>query len=436
MARSLGRACLMLALLAAAPAAWGQVTENEELENQVRARDDRIVDLERKVDVLVDEIARLRTQVAVPEEAELKSAYGLGPAASKVYGIERGLSLGGYGEAYYSNRLSGGASDTADAYRFVQYVGYKFNESIVLNTEIEFEHGTTGSTPNSSGGSVSVEFMALDFFWKKEANFRTGLVLVPMGFINEVHEPPTFFGVQRPEVETRIIPTTWRELGVGVFGNVGEDVAYRAYVINGFDATGFSSSGIRSGRQKGNRVRAEDLAFVGRVDWTPGEEWLLGASVYTGKGGQDQNGIPGSQLTMFDVHAQWNRGPWHARGLFAMNFLNDAGDLSSALGLASGKPVAEQMLGGYGELAYDVWALLSGNNDKYLAPFARVEYVDTQKRVPNGFSRDGTKRYWVSSLGMNFKPHPNVVLKAEYRNFSVKSGDISDEISLGMGFAF
>jgi hypothetical protein len=426
----------MLGLLAAAPAAWAQTADSEALENEVRARDDRIVDLERKVDVLVDEIARLRTQVAVPEETELKSAYGLGPAASKVYGIERGLSIGGYGEANYSNRLSGDSDDTGDALRFVQYIGYKFNENIILNTEIEYEHATTGSTPNSSGGSVSIELMTLDFFWKKEANFRTGLVLVPMGFINEIHEPPSFFGVQRPEVERRIIPSTWRELGVGVFGDVGEDISYRAYVMNGFDATGFSSSGIRGGRQKGNRVRADDLAFVGRVDWTPGEEWLVGTAVYVGNGGQDQDGIPSSRLTMFEAHAQYNNGPWHGRGLFAINWLDDAEQLSTSLGLPSGKPVGDRMLGGYGELAYDVWALITGNNDKYLAPFARVEYVDTQNSVPSGFSRDGTKRYVVSSFGMNFKPHPNVVLKAEYRNFSVQDGDISDEISLGMGFAF
>ena len=129
---------------------------------------------------------------------------------------------------------------------------------------------------------MSVEFMALDFFWKKEANFRTGLVLVPMGFINEVHEPPFFLGVRRPETERRILPATWREMGVGVFGQLGEEVEYRAYVVNGFNAAGFSASGIRGGRQNGNRALAEDFALVGRVDWTPWHGVLLGASAYVG----------------------------------------------------------------------------------------------------------------------------------------------------------
>jgi opacity protein-like surface antigen len=374
--------------------------------------------------------------VAVPEEVELKSQYGLGPAASKVYGVERGLSIGGYGEAYYTNQLSGGSTDTADNLRFVQYIGYKFNENIVLNTEIEFEHATTSSIPDSGGGSVSVELMTLDFFWKEQANFRSGLVLIPMGFINEIHEPPTFFGVQRPETERRIIPSTWRELGAGLFGKITEDLEYRAYVVNGFDANGFSSSGIRGGRQKGNRVRAEDLAFVGRLDWTPLDALLLGGSVYVGNSGQDQDGVPNAQLTMFELHAQYRSGPWRARGLLAMNFLDEAGDLSTSLGFAPGKPVAERMLGGYGEVAYDVWPLLTGSETKYLAPFVRVEYVDPQNKVPSGFSRDATRRFWLATTGLSFKPHPNVVLKAEYRNFSAQDGEIPDEISVGMGFAF
>ncbi|MGI9432045.1 MAG: hypothetical protein ACR2PQ_07515, partial [Myxococcota bacterium] len=194
------------------------------------AQDDRIADLERKLELVTDELARVRDQVAVPEEPELTGAYGFGPAASKVYGVESGLSIGGYGEAYYTNFIGDAGSgsdsvggtqisdrqlDRADALRMVLYFGYKFNENIVLNSEIEFEHATTGSTSSSSGGSASVELMSLDFFWKKEINYRAGLLLMPMGFVNEIHEPPFFHGVQRPETERRIIPSTWRELGMG-----------------------------------------------------------------------------------------------------------------------------------------------------------------------------------------------------------------------------
>jgi hypothetical protein len=135
-----------VSLLSTAPA------HAETPEDAVRLRDDQIAELMRKVDVLTDEVATLRTQVVVPEEQELKSAYGFGPSASKIYGIERGLSLGGYGEANYINHF-GGEEDRADALRTVIYLGYKFSDRILFNSEIEFEHATTESANN--GGEAA-----------------------------------------------------------------------------------------------------------------------------------------------------------------------------------------------------------------------------------------------------------------------------------------
>lgn len=405
-----------------------------------RARDDRIAGLERQVGVLVDELARLRTQIAVPEEPELKSFYGLGPAASKVYGSDRGLSIGGYGEAFYTNFV-GDESDTdrdvSDFLRFVAYVGYKFDEKIVFNSEIEFEHAST-----DRAGSVSIELATLDFFWKPELNFRAGLLLLPMGFLNEIHEPPFFYGVQRPETERRILPSTWRENGVGIFGQLGESIEYRTYVTTGFDATGFSDSGIRGGRQKGSKALAEDVAWVIRADWTP--EWVpglqLGGSFYVGDSGQDSEtavgDVPDARLWIGEAHAQYRNGGFHSRALLAYSQLSDASDLNEALGRPKNKPIGSKMLGAYAELAYDLWPWLFGNEQKALEPFLRVEYVDTQFEVPSGYSANRRNAYWLYTPGVNFHPHPNVVLKLEYRNFASRGGTRPDELSVGMGFAF
>ena len=463
MARRLRRGIVMLALLALAPA--GRAEESpapageQGWQDAVRERDDRIGNLERKVDVLIEELARVRTQVAVPEEAELTPLYGLGPAASKVYGVERGLSLGGYGEFFYRNFIgqeeAGGDTlpegtfsdrqlDRADFLRLVMYMGYKFTDRIVFNSEIEFEHALTGEeTFSAESGEVTVEFAALDFFWKEWANARAGLLLLPMGFLNEVHEPPFFHGVSRPEVENRILPTTWRENGAGLFGRLGENVEYRAYVVSGFNAAGFSDGGIREGRQQGNRALTEDFGFVVRGDWTGIEGLVLGGSFYTGDSGQDQTVVdtglelPDARLTIWEAHAQWRRRQLEARALFAMSFLSDANEINLALGRDANEPIAEQMLGGYVELAYDVWPTLFGGAEKYLAPFVRVEYVDTQLEVPSAFTRNDARRTWVFTPGLTFKPHPNVALKLEYRNFApIGSTERPDELSLGMGFAF
>lgn len=415
------------------------------------AQEDRIHELERQLAVVVEELARVRTQVAVPEEAALESVYGLGPAASKIYGIERGLSFGGYGEAFYRNFVgdTAGTTDTADFLRLVMYFGYKFTDSLLFNAEIEYEHAKTSA---SGSGSVSVEFAALDFLLRDWANIRAGLLLVPMGFLNELHEPPFFYGVNRPEVERQIIPSTWRENGAGLFGHVGEQLSYRAYVVNGFDAQGFSPSGLRGGRQNGSKTLAEDLAFVGRLDWTPLPEVTLGGSVYTGDSGQDQTvsgfGVPDANTTIWEAHAQYREGGFSTRGLVTMAYVDDADDLTATLqragGLDADEVIAERMLGAYGEVAYDLWGALFPDSDKSLEPFFRVEFLDTQDDVPSGvspldgspFARDRSREEMIYTVGASFRPHPNVVLKADYRNRDPEEGERADELNVGIGFAF
>ena len=423
------------------------------------AQDDRIAELERKVVILADELERTQRELAVPEDRSLSSKFGVAPAAAKIYDLSRGLSIGGYGEGYYSKVVGdkGGAKNRADLLRMVLYTGYKFTDNILFNAEIEFEHATTGSTESSSGGSVSVEFAYLDFLLRDWANIRAGLVLVPMGFINEIHEPVYYFGVNRPEIERQIIPSTWRENGVGLLGTLYEQVDYQAFVINGFNAEGFDSGGLRGGRQKGNRALAEHLAFVARLDWTPIQQLVVGGSVYHGNSGQNQNvavsadvpytvGIPDTPTTIWEVHAQYEDHGLHLRSLFTMADIGDAADLTAALApvgvgggtgeLATGEAVSGEMLGVYGEVAYDLMPLLFPDSERTLEPFFRYSYYDTQRDVPSGFSRDKSKEIEIYTLGFSFQPIPRVVIKADYRNRVAKSGGLPDEFNLGVGFVF
>ncbi len=409
-----------------------------------RARSDRIEELERKVEVLAGELERVRSERAIPEDPELESGHG--PAASKISQLARGLSLGGYGEGFYQNIVGdkGTAEDRADWLRLVLYLGYKFSDRILFNSEIEFEHGTTDPTESSAGGSVSVEFATVDFRLTEAANIRAGLLLVPMGFINKIHEPPFFFGVSRPEVERVIIPATWRENGVGLFGNIGSDLEYEAYVINGFNAEGFRTSGLRGGRQQGNRALAEHLAFVGKLNWQATDSLFLGASVYHGNSGQNQTNmgfkIPDTPTTLWEVHAQFRDRGFHARGLVTMAHLGDTAELTTALigsgGLGAGESISSEMLGAYGEVAYDVLPLLFPETGMSLEPFYRFAYYDTQRHVPSGSARDKSLEITVQTVGLSFKPIPNVVIKADYRNRDSRAGDLPDEFNLGIGFAF
>ena len=395
-------------------------------------------DVERKTDILASEVEKLKTQLVLPEKREYKSQYGLGPAASEVYRVNRGLAIGGYGELFYTNYTGdkGSRKDQFDLARAVLYVGYKFNDWIVLNNEIEFEHATTGEGDEEKG-EVSVEFSQLDFFLHPAANIRAGLMLVPMGFINEIHEPTTFHGNRRPDVERFIIPTTWREMGAGLFGEIVPGLQYRMYAMNGLNASEFESSGIREGRQGGSRALADNFAFAGRLDYAmpfaPG--LLVGASTFLGDAGQDQRFL-GRKIAAFtqlyEGHVQWRYRGFEFRALGTFGHIGDAALLSAA----KGETIGRENFGWYTEAAYDVMPLLWKDSTQYLAPFFRYERYDTLAAVPDGFADDGSFDRWVYQAGLTYKPIPNIAIKADYRNVHAARGEQPDELNLGVGFIY
>ena len=188
--------------------------------------EERVKALEEQNNVLAEEVLATQTGGFTLVDTE-KSYNGMGPAASKVYFSKNPLSIGGYGEMFYAKPE--GKDDYADVYRFITYFGYKFNDWIVLNTEIEFEHGAD----SNNGGKVVVEFFYLDFLLSQEANLRLGHVLAPMGLINLRHEPTLFNTVQRPDIEKYLLPSTWHENGALVYGRFDNlDLEYTAGMIN------------------------------------------------------------------------------------------------------------------------------------------------------------------------------------------------------------
>jgi hypothetical protein len=406
-------------------------------------KDGRLDELEEEVEILADEVGRLESIFVVPEELELESYNGLGPAASKVYKRDQGLSIGGYGEVRlrtYHNTDNDDQNDVFDALRAVLYVGYKFNENWVVNSEFEFEHAGDGG-----GGSVSVEFLTVDYLFREEVNARVGLLLIPMGFINEIHEPTFFFGAERPEVERQILPSTWRENGVGIFGRLADRIEYRAYVINGFEGSDFSSSGLRGGRQKGSRALANDFAFVARADVDVAPGLVVGGSVYTGQSGQEDDftsdgvtrDLPDALTTIYELHAQYKAYGLSLRALWTEAFIDEAGALSRVLGKAANASIAQHMRGWYAEAAYDILPLFVKETRMSLEPYFRYENYDTQRDVSNlGYMRDKSKEIDLYTAGLQFKPIPQVVMKLDYRHFDPADGDRADEVQALVGYVF
>ncbi len=400
---------------------------------------ERIKALEDNVSILTGELQKLKMELIVPEETpKYQTFFGLGPAASKVYGVSKGISLGGYGQAYYRSYVDdkGTKTNTGDILRFIIYAGYKFSDKIIMNTEFEVEHGTTSANGEGKRGSVSVEFNYLDFLLSDSVNIRAGLMLIPMGFVNEIHEPPFFHGNIRPDIERNLIPSTWRELGIGLFGNITPKLQYKLYVVNGMNAKQFSGrKPVRSGRQKGNRVLMDDVAVTGRLDYTPIQGLLVGTSFWYGNSGHGQD-FGGEELdvttAMYDLHAQYKHRGFEFRALGTLGFIDDTEKLSDSIG----ETVGSRFYGWYGEVAYNVLPIIFPESEHYLAPFFRYSRYNPHDEVEGTLSSNPEFDTTLITTGLTYKPIPNVVIKVDYKNYQLGRGRQADELNVGFGFIF
>jgi hypothetical protein len=393
----------------------------------------RLAELERRLEILAEEIEKMRIGEAAAAADE--SDYGLGPAASKIYRTERGLSIGGYGELLYQrfdderdNGTASGRTDEFDLLRGILYFGYKWNDRWLFNTEIEYEH---------AGEAISLEFAYLDYLWRPEANVRAGLVLIPMGFINELHEPTVFLGANRPQIERVIIPSTWRENGFGLFGEAGP-VAYRTYIVNGFDARGFTAGGLRGGRQNGGQSKAEDFAWVGRLDFTGVPGLLVGGSAYVGNSGQDLTAPGGGSVdvgtTLLEAHLEWRWRGLELRALGVQADLDDVTALNAALGLTGNQSVGETLKGHYLQLGYDV--LAGRGSERALIPYVRWEAFNTQDEVPAGFRANPANDIEILTAGFAFKPIEQLIFKVDYQDVDNEAGTGIDQFNALLGYVF
>jgi hypothetical protein len=413
------------------------------------AADARLTDMERKVDALTQEIEKLKLgDAAAPPE--LKPQDGLGPAASKVYGAQTDkLSIGGYGEFVYlapssraQNGDPSGQRKTADLQRGVFYFGYKFNDWLLYNSEVEFEHASSG-TGDENRGEVELEQSYIEARAWKPLGARVGHLIVPLGLVNEVHEPTAFNGVNRPSVETAIIPSTWHENGIGLFGDAGP-VSYRTYAMAGLTAVkstdpsadGFGAvTGIREGSTEGTRSPANDLAWASRVDVTVLPGVKASAGLYLGRA--DHGSAPSSfPVTLWETHAeaQW-RGAT-VKALYTEGRIGNADQLNIAQGYAGNQSVGSRLFGGYAEAAYDVLTLAHDAKGQSLSPFFRYERYDTQWKVPAGYTKDPANSRVEYTLGLTYKPMAKVVVKLDQQWKLNQAHTGVNQWNFGVGYIF
>ncbi len=407
--------------------------------------DKRVTELERRLDALSRQLEQQQTGNAPPVAEGGTGSYGLGAAASKVYAAPVGVSIGGYGEFLYQNfagSLQNGTyapqNNQIDTLRAVFYFGYHFNDWIVFNSEVEFEH--SGYSDAHPEGEAIIEFAYLDFLIRKEFNVRAGQLLLPIGFVNEMHEPPAVLSAARPMVEREggLIPTTWHENGAGIHGELPGDVRYRLYLINGMNAANFSAGGLSAARQDGNKANAERFAMTGRLDWQPLLGGSVGFSFYRGNSVfESPYGAPVRATTipttLADVHTEYRSQGWQFRALYARTTLGQS-EIESLGATTGAYSVGTKQWGGYLEAGYDL--LSRSGSRQALIPFVRWERLNLQQQVVAGVLPDPANDLTVHTAGLSWRPIPQVAVKADFSQIRNGAHTGRNQWDLALGYEF
>jgi hypothetical protein len=312
-----------------------------------------------------------------------------------------------------------------------------------MEVELEWEHAVT-SADDEGEAAVEQAYIAHDL--GHDLTLTAGLFLVPMGLINERHEPPVFYGVDRPLVETAIIPSTWREGGLAVSGNTTLGLQWSAGITTGFNLNKWDptstegwESPLGSIHQEMSLARAADLSVFGSVKYTGVPGLALGASIFTGGAAQDApDGYPASdtRVTLGSGYVRWSPADWELTALYAEGRITDTAGLNSTL---IGNPVLvpERFWGAYGQVAYRGWKLGTMNFE----PFVRYEQVNTGAEyadIGTGLTPAALPTADALTIGATLRLHENVVFKIDYQDY--EDADLSlgltDRFNLGLGWMY
>lgn len=324
--------------------------------------------------------------------------------------VPSGMTFGGYAEVLYNQPES--LNGEIDVQRLILLFGYKFDDRTQFVTEVEFEHVK----------EVYIEQAFVNYALSNSLNVRAGLMLVPMGIINEYHEPTTFNGVERPSLDNKLVPSTWREIGIGVSGRSdGLSLRYQAYIFNGFlshngvDGLIKGSNGLRSGRQKGAEsvFRTPNLSM--KLDYYGINGLRLGLSGYFGSTQADDEvfDTAGStvSMSMLGLDTRYAFRKFTARGQYITTTFNDA----EAYNQFTGKDLGSGMSGYYIEGAYN---LLPITNRQRLFAFVRYEDFDTHRSVPTNTLRNPAFHRKEITTGLSYHIAPGAIFKVDYQSKS------------------
>lgn len=357
---------------------------------------------------------------------------------------DKSTVISGYGEAKYQNDLTNQIA-TANLTRVVLFVGHKFTDKISFFSELEIEDAKVEG--GKSGGEVAFEQLFLKFDLTKDVYISAGLFTPRIGIINENHLPTTFNGNDRPRVERLVIPATWREIGVSVYGRVNkvQGLNYSLALVNGLNSAAFENgSGIRKGRFEGQDATASNLAITGSLLYYFNNFRFQISGYYGGSAGLSKAEADtlqlnvntfGTPVMLTEANVQYENNGFEARALFTFVNIADAFEINRAYN----NNTPQSMTGGYIEAGYNILKAFNSTTKKNLSCFARYENIYLNKKTPsNGIENSLNKQQYITT-GLTYHPIKGAVIKADYQ--FVQAGKDSTKqsnnyINLGIGYSF
>lgn len=455
MQRTLISAALCAAFLAAPAAALAQET-----------------DLAKRVDQLAAELEKLKAELAA-QKAQAAAAAAPAPSVpaapattatpspAVVPGMPTGAGSGigapyavatatpasrmsqdtvltGYGEVNYNHPVRDASGSQVDVRRAVLGFQHRFDDKTKLVSEFEWEHAVVSAEDQ---GESEIEQLYVEREFDNGLRGKAGLFLMPVGLLNQNHEPTAYYGVERNFVETAIIPTTWREAGLGLTGEFGDGFTWDTGLTTGFDLSKWdptSNEGRESPlgaiHQEGQLAKARDLSLHGALNWRGYPGLLLGGSIFTGGAGHSTKDFPAqdARVTLGELHARYMPGTWDLSALYAFGRISDTSALNATF-VGNPTPVPSSFAGWYLQAAYKLWQ----SGDYTLSPFARYERFNTARSysaLPAGLGVSASLYERVATIGANVGVGQGVVLKADYQKFAEDKS--RDRVDLGVGFSY
>ena len=429
-------AAATLALLCATPACADDAALQAEVE-QLRAEVAALKDAVREMQAQ----RALRAAAASPTTQPAADAATAPPSPSPA-GESETTTLWGYGELNYNHPTARAADAQADLRRAVLGFSHAFDESTHVYGELEWEHAVVSADDQ---GESEVEQLYVEHALAPDFGVRAGLMLVPLGLLNEHHEPTNYYGVERNFVETAIIPSTWREGGLAGYGSTEGGLNWNVGVGTGPDLGKWEAnsdqgrvSPLGSIHQELQLAKARDPSLWAALNWNGIPGLNVGVGMFSAKIGQGNTDLPigDARLALGEVHMRWQSGRFDLTGLYTRGTIGDTRAFNLTV-LGQPTPVPRSFWGGY---AQGAWRAFEWDRS-YLTPFVRYEQFNTAASYvaqPQGLgaAAQPTQRVWT--VGANYYLNPNVVFKIDYQDFRYDDAALGygNRFDLGVGYQF